>query len=146
MWSEKPPGQVKKAFCFKNCSDLILFENIVQVIWKFLQILNCQPWICKICSQLLEQFFLTVSQNSFRHKLPISPCVLVFPFFYFGLWLNLSCTRIATIHRFIFFKQVFISPPTCQHLHNLAAMIWKPTLLIAISVFNITLNLFLFCL
>ena len=35
--------QVKKAFCTKNCSDLSLFEQIILVISKILQIIGLQP-------------------------------------------------------------------------------------------------------
>ena len=44
----------KKQSVTKNCSDLSLFEEIVLVISKFLQILGLQP---RNVSQSLEQFF-----------------------------------------------------------------------------------------
>ena len=36
------------AFYFKNCNDLSLFEKIVLVISKILQILGLQPQILKV--------------------------------------------------------------------------------------------------
>ena len=42
--------QLKKAFCFKNCSELSLFEYVVLVISK--------------------TFFLIVGQNNFENKIP----------------------------------------------------------------------------
>ena len=49
--------QVKKTFCYQKCLDLSLFEWIVLVISKKLQILGLQPRISKVFSQSLEQFF-----------------------------------------------------------------------------------------
>ena len=98
-------------------SKIVLTWLCLKTLLKWCQKFCNLPWISKSYSQSLEFFFLPVSQNTF---------------FYFGLWLDLSCTRIATIYSFFSKKQVFISPPTCQHLHNLAAMIWKPTLHMAI--------------
>ena len=37
-----------------------------------MQLLGLQPWICKSLTWPLEQFFLTVGQNNFRNKIPIS--------------------------------------------------------------------------
>ena len=53
--------QVQKAFCFKNWSDLSLFEWILLVISK---ILGLQ-------SRSLEQSFLTLGQNNFGNKIPL---------------------------------------------------------------------------
>ena len=50
--------QVKKGFCFKNWSDLSVFEWIILVISKILQIFGLQP-------RSLEQFLFTVGQNNF---------------------------------------------------------------------------------
>ena len=60
--------QVKKHSVSIHCSDLSLFEMIVLVISKFLQILGLQPRISKLFSQSLEQFFLTVGQNNILNK------------------------------------------------------------------------------
>ena len=54
----------------KNCSDLSLFEQIVRVISKILQILRLQPRISKRFSRSPEQFFLTEGQNNFDNKIP----------------------------------------------------------------------------
>jgi hypothetical protein len=40
--------QVKKAFFYQKCPELSLFEKIVQVISKNLQILSLQPRISKV--------------------------------------------------------------------------------------------------
>ena len=40
--------QVKEAFCFKNCSYPSLFEKIILVSSKFLQLLGLQPRISKV--------------------------------------------------------------------------------------------------
>ena len=42
--------QVKKAFCYQTFCDFSLFEQIVLVISKFLQILDLQPRISKVFS------------------------------------------------------------------------------------------------
>ena len=42
------------------------------MISKILQILGLQPWISKVFSRSLEQFFLTVGQNNFGKKIPIN--------------------------------------------------------------------------
>ena len=52
----KPPGIDLKVFCFKNCSDLSLFEWIVLVISKFLKVISLQP---PSFSRSLEQFFFS---------------------------------------------------------------------------------------
>jgi hypothetical protein len=52
--------QVKKIIKFY---DLSLFEEIVLVISKILQILSLQPQISKV--------FLTVDQKNFGNKIPI---------------------------------------------------------------------------
>merc|ERR1711997_1210896 len=62
--------QVKKHSVTKNCSDLSLFEQIVLVISKFLQILGLQPRISKFFSITRTFFFLTVGQNNFGNKIP----------------------------------------------------------------------------
>ena len=49
----------KKHSVIRNCSDLSLFEQIVQVISKILKILGFQVRISSF-SRSLEQFFLTV--------------------------------------------------------------------------------------
>ena len=58
-------NKLKKHSVTKNCSDLSLFEQIVQVVSKFLQILSN----FKSFSRSLEQFFLTVGQNNFGNKI-----------------------------------------------------------------------------
>ena len=55
--------QVRKHSVAKNCSDFSLFEKIVLVISKILQILGLQPRISKV--------FLTEGQNNFGNKIPI---------------------------------------------------------------------------
>ena len=50
--------QVKKDFVTKNCSDLLLFEQIVLEISKFLD-------------HYLEHFFLAVGQNNFGNKIQL---------------------------------------------------------------------------
>ena len=54
--------QVKKALCFKNCSELSLIEQIVLVI-------------SKTFSLSIEKFLLTVGQNNFGNKIPFLQCV-----------------------------------------------------------------------
>ena len=70
IW-ETSRKKLKKHSVTKNCSDLSLFEQIVLVISKTLQILGLQPRISKVFSRSLEQFFPTVSQNNFGNKIPI---------------------------------------------------------------------------
>ena len=60
----------KKHSVTKNCSKLPLFEWIVLVISKFLQILGLQPRISNFFFWSLEQFFPTVGQNNFGNKIP----------------------------------------------------------------------------
>ena len=60
-------NKLKKRSATKNCSGISLFEQIVVVISKFLQILGLQPQI----SRSLEHFFLTVGQNNFGNKIPL---------------------------------------------------------------------------
>ena len=69
MW-ETSRNKLKKHSVTKNCSDLSLFEQIVLVISKFLQILGLQPWISKVFLDQVEQFFLTIGQNNFGNKIP----------------------------------------------------------------------------
>ena len=45
---EKHAGKVRKVFFTKICSDFLLFEQIVLVISKFLQIYRIQPRISKV--------------------------------------------------------------------------------------------------
>ena len=71
------------------------------MISKFLQILGLQPRIS--FSQTLEQFFLTVCQNNFNNKIPLSHCNSHFDF-------NFTCTFfiivvIGIFHIFLFFLQ-----------------------------------------
>ena len=47
-----------------------------------MQVLGLQPYICKSLFLPLEQFFLTVGQNNFRNKIPISFCVNNISFFF----------------------------------------------------------------
>ena len=61
--------QVKNTFCFKNCTDLSLFEEKFQVISKNLQILSLQSWISKSILNLCNRLFLTVGQNNFGNKI-----------------------------------------------------------------------------
>ena len=60
-------NKVKKHSVTKNCSDLSLFEEIVQVIS------NSWPSASnfKRFFRSLEFFFLTVGQNNFGNKIPI---------------------------------------------------------------------------
>ena len=67
---EKPPVNSVT----RNCSDLWLFEQIIQVISKNLQILGRQPQISKVFFRSLVHFFLTVGQNNFGNKIPLSRC------------------------------------------------------------------------
>ena len=53
--------QVKKAFCFKHCTDLSLFKQIVLVISKILQILGLQPWLSKVF--LISRIFFSHSRS-----------------------------------------------------------------------------------
>ena len=65
--------------CFQSSQDIVimlpkdvsLFEQIVLLISKFLQIHGLQPRISKIFFRSLKQFFLTVRQNSFCNKIPM---------------------------------------------------------------------------
>ena len=50
----KPPITSKKVFCFKNCSNLSLFQESVQLNTKFL---------------ITKTFFLTFVQNDFWNKI-----------------------------------------------------------------------------
>ena len=68
---ETPRKKLKKHSVTKNCSDLSLFEQIILVILKLLQILGLQPQISKKISRSLEQFLLTEGQNNFGNKIPI---------------------------------------------------------------------------
>ena len=62
--------QVKKAFCYQNCSDLSLFEQIALVISKILQILGLQHRISKILVLYLGlQMLLKKSCHSFLKTL-----------------------------------------------------------------------------
>ena len=72
--------QVKKANCFKNCTDFSLFEEIVLVISK------------NIC-RTLEQFFLTVGQNNFGNKTPF----LTFSAFSKYQLLNSNCSIVLNM-------------------------------------------------
>ena len=54
--------------CFKNSSDLSLFEQIVLVISKSLEILNLQPQISKVFLDHKNIFFLTIGQNNVQNK------------------------------------------------------------------------------
>jgi hypothetical protein len=63
--------QVKKAFCYQNCSDLSLLEKIILVILIILRILSFQPQISTVFSRSVEQVFLTVGQNNFGNKIPL---------------------------------------------------------------------------
>ena len=54
---ETSRNKLKKHSVTKNCSDLLLFEKIVQVISKFLQILGPQPRISKV-------FLITIFSHS----------------------------------------------------------------------------------
>ena len=56
--------QVNKAFCYQKLFDLSLFEQIVLVISKSLQILCLQP-------QSLQHSFLKIGQNNFGNKIPL---------------------------------------------------------------------------
>ena len=58
--------QVKKAFCYKNCSDLSPFEWILQFCKFSAFSLKFQK-----LSRSLEQFFLSVGQNNFGNKIPL---------------------------------------------------------------------------
>ena len=44
------------------------------MISKCLQILGLQPWISKVFSWSLEQFFLTIGQNNFGNKISLLIC------------------------------------------------------------------------
>ena len=75
------------------------------MISKFLQILGLQPRIS--FSQTLEQFFLTVCQNNFNNKIPLSHCNSHFDF---NFNFNFTCTFfiivvIGIFHIFLFFLQ-----------------------------------------
>ena len=67
---ETSRNKLKKHSVTKNCSGLSLFEQIVLVISKFLQILGLQSPISKKKSQSLAQFVLTVGQHNFGNKIP----------------------------------------------------------------------------
>ena len=54
---ETSRNKLKKHSVTKNCSDLSLFEQIVLVVSKMLQILGLQPRISKVCFFSLEHFF-----------------------------------------------------------------------------------------
>ena len=64
--------QFKKVFCFKNCTDLSMFEWIVQVISTFLQILGLRSRIKKkilisrsiFCHSRSEQFWKQDTNSS----------------------------------------------------------------------------------
>ena len=58
-------------FCYQNWSDLSVFEQIVLVISKVLQILCLQPPISKVFS-ITKTFSLTVAQNNFGNKIRLS--------------------------------------------------------------------------
>ena len=78
IW-ETSRNKLKKHFVTNNFSDLSLFQQIVLVISKFLQILGLQPRISKVFLGDLEQFFLTVGQNNFWNKIPIF-CLEIYNF------------------------------------------------------------------
>ena len=69
IW-ETSRNKSKKHSVTKNCSDLLLFKQIVLVISIFLKILGLHPRISNFFSQSLEQFFLRVGQNNFGNKIP----------------------------------------------------------------------------
>ena len=63
--------KLKKHSVTKTCSDFSLFEQIVLVISKFLQILSLQPRIPKVfLHHYIERFFLTLGQNYLGNKIP----------------------------------------------------------------------------
>ena len=61
--------QVKKAFGFKNSTELSLYEQIVLVNSKCLRILGLQPWISKVFLDHKNNFFFTLAQNNFENKI-----------------------------------------------------------------------------
>ena len=61
--------KIEKHSVTKNCSDLSLFEQIVLVISKLLQILGLQPRISKVFS-ITRTIFFTVGQNNYGNKVP----------------------------------------------------------------------------
>ena len=73
--------QVKKAFCFRNSTDLSLFEKIVLAISKFLKILGLQPQISNnflyplttFSHSRSEQF---VKQNTYVNTIAFCCCLL----------------------------------------------------------------------
>ena len=54
----------------QNCSDLSLFEQIVIVISKCLQIFSLQPRISKKKISTTSTIFLKVGHNNFGNKIP----------------------------------------------------------------------------
>ena len=80
--------QVKKHSVTKNCSDISLFEQIVLLISRFLQILGLRFRISKV--------FLTVGQNNFENE----SLILVIPKTYFSSekwWLFWHLTQLIII-------------------------------------------------
>ena len=68
-------NKLKKHSFTQNCSDgsdLLLFESIILVISKILQVLSAFSLEFIFFSLSLEQFFLTVGQNNFGNKIPKS--------------------------------------------------------------------------
>ena len=56
--------KVNKAFCFKNCSDLLLVSDLKMFANSRPSALNYKSF-----SQSLEQFFPTLGQNNFGNKI-----------------------------------------------------------------------------
>ena len=61
--------QVKKAFCFKNCTDLSLLEKIVLVISKICKFSTCSFKFRKIMSKTRTNFF-TIDHINNGNKIP----------------------------------------------------------------------------
>ena len=56
-------SKLKKNSVTKNCSDLSLFEQIVQVVSKFLKILGLLPRISKVFLDHKNNFFHSKSEQ-----------------------------------------------------------------------------------
>jgi hypothetical protein len=89
----------------KNCSDLLLFKQIVLVISKFFQ----------ISSRSLEQLFLTVGQNNFVNKIPNSNLKKLLGFINMQEKLENVLLRDSTVcHSFPFFPPPKAMKSVCQ--------------------------------
>ena len=93
---ETSKKKFKRHSVTKKCSDLSLFEQIVLVISKFLEIF----------SRSLEHFFLTVGQNNFGNKIPFTDVVNWFLQLKNVIWISKLGPNLQNLQKFAFALKV----------------------------------------